>query len=81
MKTDDKPRFAVNHKPDVVFNTRDFHNCFIRMPLVGIQVQKRHEPDSHIVKQRRKVMAPVAYCGMRNLNVKGSTQNQTDISK
>lgn len=81
MKSDNKSGFAVNDKPYVVFNTSDLYNRFISMPFIGMQIQERHEPDAHIVKQRCEFSTPVADSGMRHRNVKYSAQNQADISK
>ena len=64
-----------------MLDARDFDNRFISVPLVGIQVKKRHQLDSHIIEHRRKVGTPVADCGMGNLDIKGGAQDEADITE
>lgn len=81
MVPNDKPCFAVDHKPEIMFYTCDFNHCFIRMPFIGIQVKHGQKLNSQVVEERRKPGTPTADGRMGNLDVKGSTQDEADIAE
>ena len=81
MEADNKTGFAVHDKPYVIFDSGNFNHCFISMPLVRIEVEKRQELDSHIIEQRGKACTPIADSNMRNLDIKGRSKNKADITE
>ena len=81
MVTNDEGGFAVHDKPEIMFNAGDFHDRFVRMPFVGIQVEHGEQPDSHIVEQRSEGRTPVADRRVRNADIKGCPQNKADVTE
>ena len=79
MESEDKAGFAVHDQPEVILDAPDLHDGFIRMPLVGIEIERRDQLKRDVVEQRRELRAPVADGGMRNPDIHDGAQNQGDI--
>ena len=43
MEAENKAGFAVQNKPEVVFHTLNFHDSFIGVPLVRVEIERRNE--------------------------------------
>ena len=39
MEADDESRFAVDDKPEIVLDPGNFHNGFVGVPFVGIEIE------------------------------------------
>jgi hypothetical protein len=81
MKTNDKACFAVYDEPDVMLDTCDFDHSFVRVPFVRIEVQQGQELQANIVKQGREFCAPVADSGVRDVDIKGNSENKADVTE
>lgn len=81
MEADDESRFAVDDKPEIVLDPGNFHNGFVGVPFVGIEIEQRQELNAHIVKQGRKSGTPVADRDVGNRNGKGRSQDKADVAE
>lgn len=64
-----------------MLDTPNFDHCFICVPFVGIEIQRRNDLDSDVLKQRCKTGTPIADSGVGNLNIHGGLQNQSDVAE
>ncbi len=64
-----------------MLNSCNFDDRFIGMPLVRIQVKKRHKLYSHIIEQRGKGFTPITDRGMRNIDIKNDSQDQAYVTE
>lgn len=50
MEPKHKAGFGVHNQPEVMLDALDFDHCFICMPLVGVEIQRRNELDGDVLK-------------------------------
>ena len=81
MEVDDKTSFTVDDKSNIVYNTSDFNDSFISIPLIWIEIQERNKLQTHIVEQGSKFNIQIADSSVRNLDIKGGKENKADIPK
>ena len=79
MESEDKTGLTVHNQPEVILDAPDLHDGFIRVPLVGVEIERRDQLKRNVVEQRRELRTPVADGGMRNPDIHNSAQNQGDI--
>lgn len=81
MEPKHKAGFSVHNQPKVMLDALDFDYCFVGVPFIGIEIQRRNESNGNVLKQRRKTGTPIADGRMRYLNIHHGTQNQSDIAE
>ena len=79
MESEDKTGLTVHDQPEVILDAPDLHDGFIRVPLVGVEIERRDQLKRNVVEQRRELRTPVADGGMRNPDIHNGAQNQGDI--
>jgi len=79
MESEDKTGLTVHDQPEVILDAPDLHDGFIRVPLVGVEIERRDQLERNVLKQRRKLRTPVPDGGVRNSYIHNGLQNQGDI--
>ena len=81
MEAEDKACLAVQNQSEVVFLTLYFHNSFIGVPLVRVEIQRQNELYRNILEHWGEVGTPVANSRVKHLDIYHRTQNQSDIAE
>jgi hypothetical protein len=79
MESEDKTGLTVHDQPEVILDAPGFHDGFIRVPLVGVEIERLDQLERNVLKQRRELRTPVDDGGMRNPDIHNGAQNQGDI--
>lgn len=79
VKSKDETGLAVHDQPEVILDAADFHDGFIRVPLVGVKIERRDQLERNVLKQRCELRTPVADGSVRNPDIHNDPQNQGDI--
>lgn len=81
MEAEDKPGFAVQNEPEVVFGALYLYHGFVGLPLVRVEIERRNKLQRDVLEHGGEASTPVANGRVGNLDIHHGAQNQSNIAK
>lgn len=69
VKAQYKASFAINDEPNIMLFTVNFNYCLISVLIIRIKIHSRYKLHSNTVKNKSKLLAPISYDNMGNLDI------------
>ena len=73
MEAEDKACLAVENEPELVFHALFLNDGFIGVPLVRVEIKRRNELYSNVLKHGSEAGTPVADGRVRYLDIHHGT--------